>query len=116
MFFLFVYENYFVFLRLLIFSLFIQNNNDMEVTVMKPKKTVERQNGALSFRQIRNKVGDGWAVIQDPEFNGCILLGGKLLYHSGDRKQALKKFGSCNERDVLFKYCGKPDPNTVFIL
>ena len=88
----------------------------MEVTVKKPKKTAERQNGVLSFRQIRNRVGDGWAVIQDPEFNGCILLGGRLLYHSSDRKQALEEFGKYKNGHFAFKYCGKPDPNVIYVL
>ena len=32
----------------------------MKATVEKPKKTNERQNGVLTYRQIRNRVGDGW--------------------------------------------------------
>ena len=87
----------------------------MEVKVKKPKVTVGRTNGALSFRQIRNRVGDGWAIIKDPEFNGCILLGGKLLYHSSDRIKALDEFGKCDNGHFAFKYCGKPDPNAIWI-
>jgi len=88
----------------------------MEATIKKPKKIAGSQNGVLSFRQIRNRVGDGWAIIKDPEFDGCIFLQGELIYHSDDRAKVLKEFGRCNERDVLLKYCGKPDPNTVFLL
>ena len=74
------------------------------------------ENSVLTERQIRNRVGDGWAVIQDPEYNGAIFLKGKLLYHSTDRKQALVEFGKRKEKHLLFKYCGKLDPNVVYIL
>ena len=88
----------------------------MEMTVKKPKIKAGSQNGVLSFRQIRNRVGDGWAIIENPEFNGCILLGGKLLFHSGDRKQALEEFSKCKNGHFAFKYCGKPDPNAIYLL
>ena len=88
----------------------------MEATVKKPKITNGSRNGALSFRQIRNKVGDGWAVIKDPEFNGAIFLKGELVYHSKDRLEALEEFGKCKSGTFYFKYCGKPDPNVVYIL
>ena len=86
------------------------------MTVKKPKIAAGSKNGVLSFRQIRNRVGDGWAIIKDPEFDGCIFLKGELIYHNADRAKVLEEFGRSNERDVLLKYCGKPDPNTVFIL
>ena len=88
----------------------------MDTKVKKPKIKAGSQNGVLSFRQIRNRVGNGWAVIQDPEFNGCILLGGKLLYHSSDRKQALEEFGKFKNGHFAFKYCGKPDSNVIYLL
>jgi len=88
----------------------------MEATVKKPKKTTERQNGVLTYRQIRNRVGDGWAVIQDPEFNGSILLRGKLVFHSKDRAAALDELFNRDEYDLLIKYCGKRDPNVIYLL
>ena len=88
----------------------------MEMTVKKPKIKAGSQNGVLSFRQIRNRVGDGWAIIQDPESNGSVFVRGKLLYHSSDRKQALKELFNRNEHHLLILYCGKPDPNAVYLL
>jgi len=88
----------------------------MEVAIKKPKKAAAGHNVVLTYRQIRNRVGDGWAIIKDPEFNGAIFLKGELIYHSADRTKVLEEFGKSDERDVLLKYCGKPDPNTVFIL
>ena len=67
----------------------------MEVTVMKPKIKAGSQNGVLTERQIRNRVGDGWAIVQDPEWNGSVFLKGKLLYHSADHEKAYEEFGKC---------------------
>jgi len=88
----------------------------METTVKKPKKTTERQNEVLTYRQIRNRVGDGWAVIQDPESNGSVLLRGKLVFHSKDRAAALDELFNRDEDYLLIKYCGKIDPNVVYLL
>ena len=88
----------------------------MEVKVKKPKIMAGSRNNALSFRQIRNRVGDGWAIIKDPEFNGAIFLKGELIYHSKDHEQAYEEFGKCKDGTFYIKYCGKPDPNTVYLL
>ena len=88
----------------------------MEVKVKKPKIAACSLNGMLTDRQIRNRVGDGWAIIQDPEWNGSVFLKGKLLYHSADHEQAYREYGKCKNGTFLIKYCGKPDPNAVYIL
>ena len=88
----------------------------MEATVKKTKKTADRQNGVLTARQIRNRVGDGWAIIENAEFNGCIFLRGKLLYHSSDKQQAHEEMRRRTEKDLFFKYCGKRDPNVAYLL
>ena len=88
----------------------------METTVKKTKKTAQRQNEVLTYRQIRNRVGDGWAVIQDPESNGSVLLRGKLVFHSKDRAEALDELFKRDEYDLLIKYCGKRDPNVIYLL
>jgi len=88
----------------------------MKATVEKPKKTDKRQDGVLTYRQIRNRVGDGWAVIQDPVSNGSVLLKGKLVFHSKDRAEALEELFKRDEYDLLIKYCGKRDPNVIYLL
>ena len=88
----------------------------MDTKVKKPKVTVNSRNDVLSFRQIRNRVGDGWAIIQNPEFNGSVFLKGELIFHSKDHEQAYEEYGKCKNGTFYIKYCGKPDPNTVFIL
>ena len=88
----------------------------MIATLEKPNKTAERQNGVLTYRQICNRVGDGWAVIQDPVSNGSVLLKGKLVFHSKNRAEALDELFNREEYHLLLKYCGKRDPNIVYLL
>ena len=88
----------------------------MEANDTKPKKTPERQNGVLTYRQIRNRVGDGWAIIQDPVSNGSVLLRGKLVFHSSDRAEALDELFRRDDYHLLIKYCGKRDPNAIYLL
>ena len=88
----------------------------MEVEVKKPQTTAESQNGTLSFEQIKDIVGNGWAIIRNPIRDGAILLGGELLYHSTNKDDVYQKQRVAGEKHVLFKYCGKRDPNTVYLL
>ena len=88
----------------------------MNATVKNPKTTAERQDDVLTFEQIKNRVGNGWAIIKDPVFNGCIFLRGELLFHSADEDEAYEEFRVTKEKDVLIKYCGERDPNIVYLL
>ena len=86
------------------------------VAIKKPKIKAGKQNGVLTYRQIRNRVGNGWAIIKNPVREKGILTHGELLYHSNDRKQALDELGKCKNGHFAFQFCGKIDPNIVFIL
>ena len=56
--------------------------------------------GVLTLKQIRNRVGEGWAVIKNPEHEKGMLVRGELLYHSSDRLDALEEMGKC-KKDIL---------------
>ena len=88
----------------------------MEVEVKNQKSPIHSQNGMMSFEQIKDIVGNGWALIKDPVFNGCILLKGELIFHSQDEEEAVERMRVRKEKDVLFAYCGKRDPNVVYLL
>ena len=88
----------------------------MKSAVKKPKTTTVSRNGALTERQIRNRVGDGWAIIEDPEWNGSIFLKGKLLYHSLNKDEVVDEFCRRKEKHLFFMHCMKPDPNVVYLL
>jgi hypothetical protein len=70
----------------------------------------------LTKRQIRNRVGEGWAIIEDPEWNGSIFLKGKLLYHSLNKSEVVEEFCKRKEKHLYFMHCIKPDPNVIYLL
>ena len=90
--------------------------NNMEVEVKNQKTTPHNQNVTLSFEQIKDIVGNGWALIKDPVFNGCIFVKGELIYHSQNEDAAYEEFRVTKEKDVLIKYCGERDPKIVYLL
>ena len=91
--------------------------NNMEVEVKNQKTTPHNQNVTLSFEQIKDIVGNGWALIKDPVRDGSILLEGKLLYHSRNEDEAVEKMRKMRKEHRLYmKYCGERDPNIVYLL
>ena len=78
--------------------------------------TIKKQNGALTFEQIKDIVGNGWAVIKDAEFNGCVFLRGEIYFHSANEDEAMQVWGKSKENDLYFKFCGERDPNIVYLL
>ena len=80
-------------------------------------KTRNRNSGGiLTERQIRNRVGDGWAIVENPVWNGSIFLKGKLLYHSLNKNEVVDEFCKRKEKDLYFMHCTKPDPNAIYLL
>ena len=91
----------------------------MEPTVKKrDSKTV----GRLTERQIKRRVGEAWALLENPEFNEKeVLLSAELLYYDADRdkvhEEVMKYKGvrkNCGHFAVFF--FGTPDPNVVYLL
>jgi hypothetical protein len=85
-------------------------------TVNKPKTTANIPSQVLNSEQIKEKVGNGWALIEDPEYNGCVFLGGKLIFYSHNEDETFDVMSKCKGKRVLIMYCGKRDPNIVYLL
>jgi hypothetical protein len=91
----------------------------MEATVkMYDKKAVER----LTERQIKRRVGEAWALLENPEYSEKqVLLSAELLYYNADKAKAREYLRSQmgtrkNGGHFAQFYFGKPDPNAVYIL
>ena len=83
------------------------------------KTTVEMavsQSGALAFEQIKDIVGNGWAVIKNPVCDGSKIIKGELYFHSQNEEEAFEELGKCKEKHVSFRYFGERDPNIVYLL
>ena len=88
----------------------------MTPTVKKTKSTASIPQGVLTIEQIKEIVGDGWAIIKDPVGDRKSTKG-ELLFYTHNEDEAYKQFGILRQKHyVYFTYCGKRDPNVVYLL
>ena len=86
------------------------------------KKHTGKPNGRLTKRQIRKRVGEAWALLENPEFNEKeVLLSAELLYYDADRgkvHEEVMKLRETRKNGVHFAvfYFGTPDPNVIYLL
>ena len=91
----------------------------METTIKnRDTKTV----GRLTERQIKRRVGEAWALLENPEYDEKqVLLSAELLYYDADKakvREEMRKYRGTRKNGghfALFFY-GTPDPNIVYIL
>ena len=69
----------------------------------------------LTFEEIKKIADNGWAIIKNPVREQGILVRGELVFHSYDYEAALDAMATSGARHVAIKYCGKRDPNVVYI-
>ena len=84
----------------------------METAVEKPEVTSE----VMTWRQIKDKVGNGWAIISNPEFRGQEFVRGELFYYGYVKSDVYNNKRTAGLKDVYFKYCGERDPNVILML
>jgi hypothetical protein len=90
---------------------------NMEAVVKSRKKSPITENGTLTVRQIKRRVGDEWAIIKNPVYSEKqVLLSGELYYHNKDKEKVLERMGPGVQGHLALKYFGKPDPNVIYIL
>ena len=88
----------------------------MEVEVKNQKTAAHSQNGIISSEEIHAITGNGWAIVKNPVHERGILVRGELFFHSDNYIEALEVMGASKEKHLGIKYCGKRDPNVVYIL
>ena len=91
----------------------------METTVTK---RTDKTNGRLTARQIKKRVGEAWALLENPEFSEKeVLLSAELLYYNADRdkvhEESRKYYGTRKNGGCFYvRFFGTPDPNVIFLL
>ena len=91
----------------------------METTVTK---RTDKTNGRLTARQIKKRVGEAWALLENPEYSEKqVLLSAELLYYDVDKKkvheESRKYFGTRkNGGHFAVFFFGTPDPNVIYLL
>jgi hypothetical protein len=72
----------------------------------------------LSYNQIKEKVGDAWALIANPQYskkNGN-LKKGILLFFDTDKKKVHQKSLECEYKHITVRYFGEIDNSQIFVL
>ena len=91
----------------------------METTV---KKRNTKAVGRLTVRQIKRRVGEAWALLENPEYNEKeVLLSAELLYYNTDKAKVHEEFRKYKETHknggyFAFRFFGTPDPNVIYLL
>jgi len=94
------------------------NRKDMETTV---NKRSNKSAGMLTERQIKRRVGEAWALLENPVYDEKqVLLSAELLYYNADKTKVLEEMREQLEKrkrgHYAMFYYGTPDPNVVYIL
>ena len=86
----------------------------METTV---KTNNSKAVGRLTERQIKRRVGEAWALLENPEYSEKqVLLSAELLYYSADKTKVLEEARKYKKGHFAMFYYGTPDPNVVYLL
>jgi len=92
---------------------------DMETTV---KKRNDKTASMLTERQIKRRVGEAWALLENPVFNEKeVLVSAELLYYNADREKVHEEVMKIrdtrkNGGHYAVFFFGTPDPNVIYLL
>ena len=85
----------------------------MEATVkMYDNKDV----GKMTPAQIKKKVGEAWAILENPVYENGILQSAELLYYNADKAKALEQLSKCKNGHFAFRFFGTIDTKQIYIL
>ncbi len=72
----------------------------------------------LSYKQIKQKVGEAWALIANPEYSDKTgkLLKGELVFFDKEKKKVHQKSLTCNFKHITVRYFGEIDNSVIFVL
>jgi hypothetical protein len=89
-------------------------------TIVKTRKN--KAVGRMTKRQIKRRVGEAWALLENPEYSEKeVLLSAELLYYNADRDKVHEEVMKCrgtrkNGGYFAVSFFGTPDPNVVYLL
>ena len=96
------------------FVLLFQNIKSMEAVVKK--SSMSKKNMAMTSRQIRKKVGEAWAFLENPVYEKGALTSASLLYYNADKAKVLEQISKYEKGHFAVKFFGKIDEQQVYIL
>jgi len=85
-------------------------------------KRSNKSAGMLTERQIKRRVGEAWALLENPVYDEKqVLLSAELLYYDVDRGKVHEEFMKIRETrknggHYAVFFFGTPDPNVIYLL
>ena len=81
------------------------------------KKRSSKANGRLTARQIRRRVGEAWALLENPEYSEKgVLASAELLFYDADKAKVREQMRKYEKGHFALFFYGTPDPNVIYLL
>ena len=90
----------------------------METIVKKYNKTsrIGNKDMVMTSGQIRKKVGEAWAFLENPVYENGTLKSANLLYHNTDKTKVMEQFNKHKRGHFAMYFFGTVDTQQVYIL
>ena len=70
----------------------------------------------MTSARIKKKVGEAWAILENPVYEKGILVSAELLYYSNDKAKVLEQLSKCKNGHFALRFFGTIDTKQVYIL
>jgi len=74
------------------------------------------KNVNLTCRQIRNRVGEAWAFLENPVYENGALTSANLLYYNADKTKVLEQISKHEKGHYAIRFFGTVDAKQVYVL
>jgi len=71
---------------------------------------------SMTYVQIKKKVGEAWAFLENPVYEKGVLLSANLLYYNTDKSKVLEQISKYENGHFAVRFFGKVDKKQVYIL
>ena len=78
--------------------------------------TTGKQNIPMSFMQIRKKVGESWAFLENPVYENGMLASATLLYYDTDKSKVMEQFHKYKKGHFALYFFGTIDTEQIYLL
>ena len=90
----------------------------METNVKNGIKAMHNglNNIPMTTKQIKRKVGEAWAFLENPVYEKGVLISANLLFHNADHTKVLDQISKYEKGHFAIRFFGTVDKNQVYIL
>ena len=99
-------------------KLIIKTINDMEaiVKIRHEGRNTGKQDIPMTFMQIRKKVGESWAFLENPVYENGVLASANLLYYDTDKSKVMEQFSKYEKGHFAMYFFGTIDTEQIYLL